>query len=99
MARARGNVADGLQAGAAQAIDDCLVGAEGCDRQRADRAGLLTIRNDAAMDMPRQRARADRGRGDGSADGKALHGQRIAQQTEHRGLAAEQMRAAGDVEE
>ena len=50
-------------------------------------------------DMARQRARADRGAGDRGADGKAAPRQRAADDLHQRGLAAEQMGAAGDVEE
>ncbi len=97
-ARTRGDIADGLQSGAAQAIDDCLMRTERPNRQRADGFGFLAIGNDAAMDMPRQGARADRGRGYACADRKALHGQGIAEQFQQRVFAAEQMGAAGDVE-
>ena len=98
VARAGGDVADGLQTGAAQAVDDCLIRAERGDRQRADGFRLLTVGDDAAMDMPCHGARTDRGRGDRRTDDKTLQGQGIAQQSEQRGLAAEQMGAAGDVE-
>ena len=49
--------------------------------------------------MARQGARADRGAGDRGADGKAPPRQRAAYDPQQRGLAAEQMGAAGDVEE
>ena len=51
------------------------------------------------MGMVSDRARADRGGGDRGADRKALPRQRGAYRLQQRGLAAEQMRAAGDVEE
>ncbi len=98
VARTRGDIADGFQARAAQAVDDCLVGAERRHWQRVHRFRLLAVSDDAAMDMPGQGARADRGRSDGSADGKALHGQGVAEQFQHHSLATEQMGAAGDVE-
>ena len=98
MPRAGGDIADGFQPGAAQAGGDRIAGAERGHRQRPDRIGFLAIANDAAMDMAGHRPRADRGAGDGGADGKALRGQRVAHQPHHRGLAAEQMHAAGDVE-
>ena len=50
------------------------------------------------MDITGQRPRAHGGAGDGGADRKTLRGQHAAQQPHHRGLAAEQMHAAGDVE-
>ena len=50
------------------------------------------------MDMAGHRPGAHGSAGDGGADGKTLRGQRIAHQPHQRGLAAEQMRAAGDVE-
>ena len=62
MTRARGDVADGLQSRATQAVDDCFVGAERGHRQRAYSLRLLAVGNDAAMDMPRHGACAeDRG--------------------------------------
>ena len=48
--------------------------------------------------MARQGAGADRGGGDRGADGKTLPRQRAAHDLQQRGLAAEQMGAAGDVE-
>ena len=50
------------------------------------------------MGMTGQRPRAHGGAGDGGADHKTLRGQNAAHEPHHRGLAAEQMRAAGDVE-
>ena len=50
------------------------------------------------MGMTGQRPRAHGRAGDGGADCKTLRGQYTAQQPHHRGLAAEQMRTAGDVE-
>ena len=49
--------------------------------------------------MAIHRPRADRGAGNRGADGKALPRQRTANHLHQCGLAAEQMRAAGDVEE
>ena len=43
MARARGDIADGFQPGAAQAAGDGIVGAEREHRQRRDGVGLLAI--------------------------------------------------------
>ena len=51
------------------------------------------------MDMPIHRSRANRGTGNRRTYGKALPRQRIAHHLHQLGLAAEQMRAAGDVEE
>ena len=98
MPRAGSDIADGFQAGAAQARDDGRIGAERGYRQRPDRIGFLALADDAAMDMTGQRPRADGGAGDGGADRKTLRGQHVAHQPHHRGLAAEQMHAAGDVE-
>ncbi len=98
MARAGGDIADGFQPGAAQAAGDGLVGTERGHRQRLDRIGFLTIADDAAMGMTGHRPCAYRGAGDGGADGKTLRGQHVTHQPHHRGLAAEQMGAAGDVE-
>ena len=98
MARARGDIANGFQPGAAQAAGDGDIGAERRDRQRADGLGLLAIGNDFAGDMTRHGARADRGAGNRGADDKTLPGQRAAQHLQQRALAAEQMGAAGDVE-
>lgn len=99
MPRAGSDIADGFQAGAAQAGDDSLIGAECRHRQRPDRIGFLALPNDAAMGMTGQRPRAHRGAGDGGADRKTLRGQHVAQEPHHRGLAAEQMHAAGNVEQ
>ena len=98
MTRAGGDIADGFQPGAAQAAIDRIIGAEREHRQRPDRIGFLAVTDDAAMDMTTHRPRAHRGAGDRGADGKTLHGQRVAHPPHHRGLAAEQMGAAGDVE-
>ena len=98
MARAAGHIADGFQAGAAQARDHGRLGAERRHRQRPDRIGFLAGADDAAMGMTGQRPRAHGGAGDGGADRKTLRGQHAAHQPHHRGLAAEQMHAAGDVE-
>ena len=98
MASARGDVADGLQAGAAQAAGDGVTGAERGYRQRADGRGLLAIGNDLSGSLPRQRPGADRGARDRGADGKAATAQRTAYDLQQRTLAAEQMGAAGDVE-
>ena len=99
MTRARGDIADGLQPRAAQAAGDGVIGAEGKYRKRADRLGLLAIGHDGAGRAARQRPRADRGACDGRADGKTLPGQRARELSQQRRLAAEQMGAAGDVEE
>jgi len=48
--------------------------------------------------MTRHRPRAHGRAGDGGADGKALRGQDVAHPPHHRGLAAEQMGAAGNVQ-
>ena len=61
-------------------------------------SGLLAIGNDFSANMPRQRAGADRGRGNRGADGKAAPCQRAAHDLQQRALAAEQMGAAGNVE-
>jgi len=98
MMRAGSDIADGFQAGTAQTGDHGRIGAERRYRQRADRIGFLALRHDAAMDMAGQRPRADCGAGDGGADRKTLRSQDVAQQPHHRGLATEQMHAAGDVE-
>ncbi len=98
MPRAAGHIADGFQAGAAQARDHGRVSAERRHRQRPDRVGFLAGTDDAAMGMTGQRPRAYGRAGDGGADRKPLRGQDAAQQPHHRGLAAEQMRAAGDIE-
>ncbi len=50
------------------------------------------------MDMTRHRPRAHRGAGDGGANGKALRTQYATHHPHQRGLAAEQMGAAGDIE-
>ena len=99
MPRAGSDIADGFQPGAAQAGDDCFVGAERRHRQRPDRIGFLALPDDAAVDMTGHRPRAHGRAGDGGADGKTLRGQHVAHQPHHRGLAAEQMHAAGDVEQ
>ena len=99
MACAGGDIADGFQAGAAQAAGDGAVGAERKYRQRLHAIGFFAVHDDAAMDMTIHRPRADRGAGNRSADGKALPRQRAAHHLHQRGLAAEQMRAAGDIEE
>ena len=49
--------------------------------------------------MPCQRTGADRGRGNRGADGKAAAAQRTDHDLQQHALAAEQMGAAGDVEE
>ena len=98
MPRAGSHIADGFQTGTAQARDHGGIGAERGYRQRPDRIGLLAFANDAAMDMTGQRPRAHGGAGDGGTDRKTLRGQHVAHQPHHRGLAAEQMHAAGDVE-
>ena len=67
-------------------------------RQQPDRLTLLAVADDPAMDMTGQRPGADGRAGDGGADHKALRGQDAAHQVHHRRLAAEQMRATGDVE-
>ena len=99
MAGARGDVADGFQSGAMKPAGDGVFRAECCDRQRADGFGLLAVGNDFSRNMPRQGAGADRGPRDISADGKTPPGQRAAHGLQQRRLAAEQMGAAGDVEE
>jgi len=98
MTRAAGDIADGFQPGTTQAICYRIIGAQRGYRQRLDRISLLAITDDATMDMTSYRPRAYRGAGDGSADGKTLNGQHVTQLPHHRGLAAEQMDAAGDVE-
>ncbi len=98
MPRAGGDIADGFQARAAQAGDNSRIGAQRGHRQRPDRIGFLALPHDAAMDMTGHRPRAHGGAGDGGADRKTLRGQHVAQQPHHRGLAAEQMHTAGDVE-
>ena len=98
VARARGHIADGFQPGAAQAAGDGLIGAEREHRQRFDRLGLAAIRHDAAGDMTRHGARADRCARNRGTDGKTLPRQRAAHHLHQRGLAAEQMGAAGNVE-
>ena len=60
--------------------------------------GFLATPDDAATAMARHRPRAHGGAGDGGADHKTLRGQEVAQVPHHRGLTAEQMSAAGDVE-
>ena len=99
MTCARGDIADGLQASAAQAAGDRILRAERGYRQRFYAICLFAIGNNAAMDVTVHRPRADRSAGNRRADGKALPGQRVAQHLHQFGLAAEQMRAAGDVEE
>ncbi len=64
MALARGDIADGLQPGAAQAADDGVIRAEREQRQRPDRLGFLADSDDAAMGMVADGARADRSAGD-----------------------------------
>ena len=98
MTAARGDIADGFQPGTAQAFGDGVIGAEGCHRQRGDGVGLSAIGDDATGRSVRQRARADRGGGNGRADGKALPRQCPRELPQQRRLAAEQMGAAGDVE-
>ncbi len=98
MTRAAGDIADGFQPGAAQAIGDGSIGAQRGHRQRLDRLGFLAITDDATMDVTIHRPRAHRGSGDGGADGKTLSGQYTTHPSHHRGLAAEQMGTAGDVE-
>ncbi len=99
MRRARSDIADGLQAGATQAGGDRSIGAERRHRQRADRLRLRAIGDDLPRGIARQRARRDRGAGNRRTDGKAAPAQRIGYHLQQRALAAEQMRAAGDVEE
>ena len=99
MAAARGDIADGFQPDAAQPARDRVIRTEREDRQRRDRSGLLAGRDDPAMGMARQRPCAGRRAGDRRADDKALPRQRAAQRIHQRRLAAEQMRAAGDVQE
>ena len=95
---ARGDIADGLQSGAAQPTDDRLIDTEREHRQRLHRCRLLALTDNAARDMARQRPRADRRTGNRSADGKTLPRQCTADRLQHRSLAAEQMRATADVE-
>ena len=66
---------------------------------QADGRSLLTIGNDFSRHMARHGARADRGAGDPGADDKTSSGQRAAQGLQQRAFTAEQMGAAGDVEE
>ncbi len=98
MALARGHIPDGFEAGAAQASRDGLIGAECEHRQRTDRIGFPALADNAAMGMASQGSCADGRAGNRAADGKALRGQRRAQKMHQCGLAAEQMRATGDVE-
>ena len=99
MPRAGSDIADGFQPGAAQAGGYRITDAQRGHRQRPDRIGFLAIPDDAAMDMAGQRPRAHGRAGDGGADRKPLRGQHVAHKPHHRGLAAEQMDTAGDVEQ
>ena len=98
VAGAGGDIADGFQPGAAQAAGDGLVSAEREHRQQRDRIGFPTVTDDFPGDATRHRARADRCARNRAADDKALPCQRAAHHLHQRGLAAEQMGAAGDVE-
>jgi hypothetical protein len=98
MTRAGCDIADGFQPGAAQAGIYRSIGAQRGHRQRLDRISFLAVTDDATMDVTIHRPRAHRGAGDGGADGKALSGQDVTHPPHHRGLAAEQMDTAGDVE-
>jgi hypothetical protein len=96
---ARRDVTNSFQPCAAQAAGDGILSAECGYRQRLHAVCFLAIHDDAAMDMPIHRPRADRGAGNRRTDGKALPRQRVTYHLHQRGLAAEQMRAAGDVKE
>jgi hypothetical protein len=98
MTRAGSHIADGFQPGAAQAAGDGIVGAEREHRQRFDRSGFPTTADDLARGIPRHRARADRCARNCRTDGKAVSRQVITDHLHQRGLAAEQMGAAGDIE-
>src|SRR4051794_36676217 len=89
VAFAKRDIADGFQSGAAQSPRDRLVSAEGSNRQIGNSRGLLAASNDFAGETARQRARADRGSGNGSADVKTLAGQRGGQRAQQRRLTAE----------
>ena len=98
MPRAQGHIADGFQPGAAQAAGDGIVGSQRGHRQRLDRIGFLAMTDDFPGDIARHRARADRCTCNPCTDDKALPRQRAAHHLHQRGLATEQMGAAGDVE-
>lgn len=98
MPAARGDIADGLQPGAAQTADNGFIGAERGYRQEADCIRFSAIADNATMDMIAKRSRTGGRAGNRGADSKALRRQHAAQKLQQRRLAAEQMGAAGDVE-
>ena len=98
MWRARSHISDGFQSSATQSTGDRLIRAQRPDRQSVDSFGFIAFRNDTSLCDAAECTSANRRGCNRGIDLKALTLKRGTHRPHHRSFAAEQMRAAADIE-